>query len=455
MKKENGSIAIFTLVALLFMTAFLIISYANIINNSKSLKEQFNIIKGIYYKSNDDSSYTDVYTDLRKKNRQKLTAYSENSNELELNKTFASKLFNYKIYGNSVQDGTPTPDNPVEIESVGEKTKNLLDIDTMLNENLTQNADDSYTIKKTTSSKRFSNTLQVNIPADTYLSLSGEILEYNGTYDWPVQLVLTFEDDTSGTLGIANGKVWSKKYTKAIKSIRIYQEDSMPEGTYTKFKNLQLEIGDKESSYEPYGYKIPIEVIGKNLVSYPYQETTKTLNGITLTDNGDGTITVNGTATANTIFNIEDNRSEIWAGIKPNQTYTSSLSSYGNYSGNIVFVVNYYPKDATAYKAWLTAGVGKSVSKICPDDISGLRSYIYIYSGAVFDNVIFKPQLEASDKKTDYRPYIEPIKINIYLDEPLRKIGNYADYIDFKSGKVVRNIKSVKFNRNREVVSKK
>lgn len=34
----------------------------------------------------------------------------------------------------------------------------------------------------------------------------------------------------------------------------------------------------------------------------------------------------------------------------------------------------------------------------------------------------------------------EPIITNIYLDEPLRKVGDYADYIDFKNGMVVRKI---------------
>ena len=29
---------------------------------------------------------------------------------------------------------------------------------------------------------------------------------------------------------------------------------------------------------------------------------------------------------------------------------------------------------------------------------------------------------------------------DIYLDEPLRKVGDYADYIDFENGKVVRNV---------------
>ena len=41
------------------------------------------------------------------------------------------------------------------------------------------------------------------------------------------------------------------------------------------------------------GYKIyGNTVTGKNLIPYPYVETTKTVNGVTFTDNGDGSITV-------------------------------------------------------------------------------------------------------------------------------------------------------------------
>ena len=35
----------------------------------------------------------------------------------------------------------------------------------------------------------------------------------------------------------------------------------------------------------------------------------------------------------------------------------------------------------------------------------------------------------------------EPVNIDIYLDEPLRKVGEYADYINFENQKVIRNIK--------------
>lgn len=39
-----------------------------------------------------------------------------------------------------------------------------------------------------------------------------------------------------------------------------------------------------------------------NLIPYPYTETTKTVNGVTFTDNGDRSITIQGTPTANTKF---------------------------------------------------------------------------------------------------------------------------------------------------------
>ena len=48
LKNEKGSITIFVLVGLLFMSAFLIISYAGNVNKSKVVKEQLEIINSIY-----------------------------------------------------------------------------------------------------------------------------------------------------------------------------------------------------------------------------------------------------------------------------------------------------------------------------------------------------------------------------------------------------------------------
>lgn len=47
---------------------------------------------------------------------------------------------------------------------------------------------------------------------------------------------------------------------------------------------------------------------------------------------------------------------------------------------------------------------------------------------------------------TGYEEYREPIITNIYIDEPLRKIDNYADYIDFKNKQVIRRIGVIELN---------
>ena len=47
--------------------------------------------------------------------------------------------------------------------------------------------------------------------------------------------------------------------------------------------------------------------------------------------------------------------------------------------------------------------------------------------------------VEGSTVPDKYIPYYNETT-NIYLDEPLRKIGDYTDYIDFKNGKIVRNV---------------
>ena len=62
-KKENGSMSIFVLVGLLFMTAFLIITYGSLSNKSKAIAEQYNVVKGIYSWSDDylqDAHYNSI-----------------------------------------------------------------------------------------------------------------------------------------------------------------------------------------------------------------------------------------------------------------------------------------------------------------------------------------------------------------------------------------------------------
>lgn len=122
-KNEKGSITIFVLIGLLFMASFLMISYGYNVNKSKIAKEQFNTISKIYMPNdNEIESYTQAYTYLRKKNKQVLTYNSatyglSSVSEIELKKTYAEKVIDYKIYGSTHEWGVgdlitdPTDEN--------------------------------------------------------------------------------------------------------------------------------------------------------------------------------------------------------------------------------------------------------------------------------------------------------------------------------------------------------
>jgi len=64
-------------------------------------------------------------------------------------------------------------------------------------------------------------------------------------------------------------------------------------------------------------------------------------------------------------------------------------------------------------------------------------------------DVVSVGELVTDETDDNYGKYKIPLLIktslqtystNIFLNEPLRKIGDYADYIEFKSGKVIRNV---------------
>ena len=107
-KKENGAIAVFVLVALLFMSAFLIISFASNVNKGKDVQDQLNIASDIYtYSQGEGGAYNKAYKELRDKNKKTMQATSVpgSSNLVELQKTFAENIINYKIYGASAKVG--------------------------------------------------------------------------------------------------------------------------------------------------------------------------------------------------------------------------------------------------------------------------------------------------------------------------------------------------------------
>jgi len=166
-----------------------------------------------------------------------------------------------RIEGNSVQRGTPTPENPVEIQSVGDRTKNLFDIDSVANGTvLINNGDGTYNLVRN-GSNRFTNQYNTFIPRNTPITVSVNLLEYDGTHGYVFNVEFFMSD---GNREYANFEIDdTEKMVKLdfdVVGIKLYIQVNNPEITTLKFKNLMFEIGESATSYEPYGYKIPVAV---------------------------------------------------------------------------------------------------------------------------------------------------------------------------------------------------
>ena len=112
---------------------------------------------------------------------------------------------------------------------------------------------------------------------------------------------------------------------------------------------------------------------------------TTTINGVTFTNNGDGTITVNGTATANAIFApiSQGNPISIVSGHKFLFISCPSGGSMSTYYSDLKKV----PEDESFYD------VGRGVVVATTSTTTGLRFNIRVFSGYTANNLVFKPQL--------------------------------------------------------------
>lgn len=130
-----------------------------------------------------------------------------------------------------------------------------------------------------------------------------------------------------------------------------------------------------------------------NLLSYPYADTTKTVNGITFTDNGDGTITANGTATADAMFFLA--REMMLKG-----TYTLAGCAKGG--SNVTYFM--------ALGSSVVCDCGNGVSYTYASEISQ-NIFIRILSGTTVSNLVFKPMLNSGDTVFPHEPYFEGLRL--------------------------------------------
>lgn len=153
----------------------------------------------------------------------------------------------------------------------------------------------------------------------------------------------------------------------------------------------------------PIEHEMNVRVSSKNLIPYPYAQTTKTENGITFTDNGDGTITVNGTATGEVMMTLLTSGSPVSL---DEGSYVLSGSPNGSITTYYIqaYIDGEYGKaDYAGQTAIYNVNKGQKITQIV----------LFVKKGATLDNLVVKPQFERGTTATDYVPYVDPASVTL------------------------------------------
>lgn len=228
-----------------------------------------------------------------------------------------------------------------------------------------------------------------------------------------------------------------------LRGYRVYG-NSIQDGTPMLETPIEIQsVGDlvTDEASEYYGkYDVPVTARGRNLLPTP-TFSTFTKNGVKFTNNKDGSITINGTPTAFTSIPnmyLPDSTLEIL------RNNVCVLTGFYNYEKNISFALSIGLNGNWIKYIYLNPYTYKNYVKVDLTNVEFDTVVLTVRSqnvGVLIDNLTVKPLLEVgTTMPTSFEPYIAPVTTNIFLDEPLRKVGDYADYIDYDKQKVVRKV---------------
>lgn len=263
----------------------------------------------------------------------------------------------------------------------------------------------------------------------------------NETYNGGNVTVPTGYDSSVVDIHINVGQTVPKTILKPM----IVDASLYPDATYDDFEPYTGGIPSPNPDYPQEIKSVvnpTVKVCGKNLLKATLQTTT--VNGVTCTNNGDGTYTLNGTAKSQAVFRLFDIKENIYGG----KLITGCSGGDRNTFNIVVF---YYNKDRKWTNEDYEVGNGKTIK--AKNESSYLISIgILIRTGHVCNNIIFKPMI-AEDTVSAFEPYHEqtvtlPYTLNAI---PVNSGGNVtidgqqyiADYVDVERGKLVRMCKEL------------
>lgn len=194
---------------------------------------------------------------------------------------------------------------------------------------------------------------------------------------------------------------------------------------------------------------INLFVAGKNILPYPFYQTTLTLNGVTFTDNKDGTVSASGTTTGSSSFWFTGYNFKLKKGV----TYTLSIGNEITATGGPYVYVNSQSKGIISR---INITTQKSVTFTPTEDISDAGIYVLAGSTGMTFTGRIKPQIEVGTEVTPFEKY-NAQKIILAIPNGLHGIsvlanGNYADgdgqqwignVIDFDRGVIIERCRDI------------
>ena len=175
------------------------------------------------------------------------------------------------------------------------------------------------------------------------------------------------------------------------------------------FKPMICRADITDPTYEPYHESVEVmheeEIHGVNLLKN--EATTQTVNGVTFTVNVDGSVTVNGTATADAsliIYNGQKRTDAPFKNIpvilsKGNEAFVANTSLYCNVYQGTTYV-------RTIANCQGVLNTESDVFEVDYNGYDGIRVGIVISNGVTLSNAVFRPMLRKADiEDSTYRPY--------------------------------------------------
>ena len=300
----------------------------------------------------------------------------------------ADFLTDYRIYGQTV-DG----------ESVGDRTANLFD-ETIYNKNVQDFAVIYVPIY-------VGNIDYVTCSTTCPKTITGDLDSANSRYIFILSGSVN-TDAQNAVNGVSNGAPRTIQPSNGYVTIayRKIENHNMRPWEY----QTMLNEGSTALPYEPYGYKVPMTVEGKNLFDYD-------------------TITHG--------YRIQ------WSSGANYADETAIMSDFISVSENSTYATDtkLYWLCYDANKQYIGAWDGSDIVKSGVDAINSMTAispckFIRILSFSSKTTPISSTtMLNCGSTALPYEPYHAPVTTNLYLPEPLRMVGTEADYIDYEEQK--------------------